>query len=436
MSQLNIGILGDVVIDVTQFSSANETKMRLGGIAHAARGFWSLNCDYNVLYMAPEYLDQSIKDYLSKHGAIRVDKIGNVVGAPYVFLIKEEKEIGDQGYEFLLRDNISIRYLSPDSQLILDDLLIISGNYDMNKIKSEYISSGTRIHLDLANNVNSFNCFDELEIQFETIFLSTSSDIFRKHYAGDFVQFAKNFKDWANRIILKENRGGARGYDFSNDQVFLSGSHTQPIAHSVGVGDVYNSAYVTTYRELPFQEAMDFSSWMAAEYAVTTYPNDFKAAAQRIINSFSQLKNIKGISLPWEQRKAINIYIAAPDFDFLDVSEIDNVAASLLYHNFNPRRPVKENGQMPPEASKETKRELHRKDMNLLRECKLMVAVLIGNDPGTLIEIGLAKAMGMPVFVYDPFHIAENCMLTETPDLLSSDLDDIISEVFSKAASL
>lgn len=30
--------------------------------------------------------------------------------APYVFLIGEAKEVGDQGYEFLLRDHIEISY--------------------------------------------------------------------------------------------------------------------------------------------------------------------------------------------------------------------------------------------------------------------------------------------------------------------------------------
>ena len=47
-----------------------------------------------------------------------------------------------------------------------------------------------------------------------------------------------------------------------------------------------------------------------------------------------------------------------------------------------------------------------------------------------LLRLGLAAANNIPTLVYDPFKIAKNCMLTELPNLVSSDLDEIIAEVF------
>lgn len=130
------------------------------------------------------------------------------------------------------------------------------------------------------------------------------------------------------------------------------------------------------------------------------------------------------------------IYIAAPDFDYMDTTHIDTVAKSLTYHNFTPRLPVRENGQMGDDDSIERKKGLFDADMAILGQCQLLLAVMLNNDPGTLIEIGLAAAKGIPVLVYDPHRIAKNLMLTELPALVSSDLDEIVAKVFDLASRL
>jgi nucleoside 2-deoxyribosyltransferase len=58
------------------------------------------------------------------------------------------------------------------------------------------------------------------------------------------------------------------------------------------------------------------------------------------------------------------------------------------------------------------------------------------NDPGTLIEIGVAAAKGMPTIVFDPLNEATNCMLTELPTLVTNDLDEVITEIFVQSANL
>ena len=62
----------------------------------------------------------------------------------------------------------------------------------------------------------------------------------------------------------------------------------------------------------------------------------------------------------------------------------------------------------------------------------MTIAVLLYNDPGTLIEIGLAAQRKMPTLIYDPLGIAKNCMLVELPTLVSGNLDDIIAKVFNE----
>src|SRR5205085_11772199 len=131
------------------------------------------------------------------------------------------------------------------------------------------------------------------------------------------------------------------------------------------------------------------------------------------------LVKMPDVFLPWELRQTLNIYIAAPDFTFINTSHIDELENALRYHNFVPHRPIKENGQMEENASKQRKQELVTNDLELMDQCFLMIAVLLYDDPGTLIEIGFAKAKEIPVIVYDPYKSATNCMLTELPDLVS-----------------
>ncbi|AKD04367.1 nucleoside 2-deoxyribosyltransferase [Pontibacter korlensis] len=437
-----ICLIGDIVTDVTlKGASSEEYKVRLGGIVHAARGLWAIGVPYTVAYFAPDYLDKEIHNYLSRHGCSAVYKIGSVTGAPYVFLIEEVKEAGHQGYQFLLRDQIKVHFdeTTWNENIVggdFTDYIFVSGNYDIAAAIS-WLSEEAKIHIDLANNVEDLHMFEIMNRRLSTIFLSTSSTLFQTNFVESFRSFAKPFERYAKQLILKENRGGSRGIDFLSDEVVSVPAQTQPIMHSVGVGDVYNSTFVFQHSSGTLKEAMTYASWIATEYALTTFPDDFaKSALRTLATKAEDLISLGGVSLPWEARKSINIYIAAPDFDFVNVEPIDKLFHSLRYHNFNPRRPVQENGQMEKNALTTRKQELYCKDMVLLDECLILVAVLLYNDPGTLIEIGLAAAQGKPTIVYDPYQIAENCMLTQLPTLVSSDLDEVISEVFIQSSKL
>lgn len=430
-----ICLIGDVLVDVSLKTPNTNLKLRLGGIVHAARCLWALDIPFAVAYFAPDYLDDQISDYLGSLGCIELIKLGTITGSPYVFLIEEVKEVGDQGYDFLLREDIKIKYndeqLSKLKQKKYDDYLVISGNFDLNIIFNNLVGN---IHLDVANNINSLDELLSLKRKITTLFLSTSSVLFKNNYISD---LRTDFNVNCDYLILKENRGGSRGLDLLKNETIHIGAQTRPITHSVGVGDVYDAVFVSQYHSITAKESLTLASWIAAEYATTTFPDDFKRNVRRVIKSnIDDLISLPGVILPWEKRNVINIYIAAPDFDFVDTRPIDQLFNSLKYHNFCPRRPVLENGQMEYNALKSRRQELFNKDMELLQDCSILIAVLLYDDPGTLIEIGLAAAKNIPTIVYDPYQKASNCMLTELPLLVSSDLDEIISEVFIQSTKL
>ena len=426
-----ICLVGDILTDVTLATANNPLKMRLGGIVHAARALWAMDVEYAVAYFAPSYMDSHIEMFLKEHDCKAIIKLGNVTNCPYTMLIQEVKEIGNQGYEFLYHDDIDIDYdLSTIKELnSFDELMFISGNYDMNKVL-KLVEEDIDIHCDVANNVDNIEGLPQNRI-LETLFISTSSNIFKNQYS-DFDAFCSILRPHAKRIVLKENRGGSRVYDTALGEVYQIPSQTSSITHSVGVGDVYDVVSLVAPFD-NYQDQLFFASWASMEYALTTFPDDFKSFVRTLLKTpIKDLISQGGCILPWEVRERCQVYIAAPDFSFVDTKQIDILCDSLDYHHFVVRRPIKENGQMTEGADKKERVGLFCADMSLLSECNMLIAVLLYNDPGTLIEIGLAAQRGLPTLVYDPNKIADNCMLTELPTLVSSDLDEIIAKVFTE----
>lgn len=428
-------ILGYIFNDVTLKSAATSLiKMRLGGIVHAARGMYAVGEEYSVAYFAPSYLDRHIENYLKEIGCAEVIKLGNVTNSPNTVLIHEVQEVGDQGYNFLLNENVEVVY--NDSQLAkldkFEKILLFAGDFDMSMVMRH--NTHAQYYLDVTNDVE--HLADLGGFHFRTLFLSTSSTMFKNDYSN-IDSLINDSQNICEQFVLKENRGGSRAYDHAVKKIVSTPSMTVPVAHSVGVGDVFDTIVAIYDHCSPFEHNLLNASYVAAEYAQTTFINDFRTIAQHFLNlPIEDKQKHDGVLLPWDVRREINIYIAAPDFDFVDTKPIDFICQALEYHNFTPRRPIKENGQMSKEAGKVEKQKLFQSDMVLMDSCQIMLAVLLYNDPGTLIEVGVAAERGMPVLVYDPFSIADNCMLTELPKVLSVSADKIISELFKYASKI
>lgn len=434
----NICLVGQVFVDVTLPTPENTVKLRAGGIMHAARTLWALDCPYTIAYCAPEYFDDGVQENARNYGTASTTKIGNVTGCPNVILVGDVFEAGPQGYEFLLRQRQHCElYLDELRHSIKDatDVLLFYGDFDLPSLLPVVGQSKAAVHFDANFEPHTPQAFDALGRPFDTIILSTSTPEFLGKYQGDITKACSSLLDkHCHLLLLKENRGGAR--------LFRNGARTiqtpaQPrnVEHSVGVGDCFDAVFTALRGTKTDAAAMAFAACIAAEYACTTYLELFKERTQAwLAVPDHEMVDMAGTVLNWESRSPINVYIAAPDFDSVDRAPIDRAAEALRYHNFRPRLPIRENGQMGEKASVARRQSLCDADLQLIDECQLMLAVLLYDDPGTLIEIGIAAERGMPVIVYDPFGRADNLMLTQLPFLVSRKLDEVITAVFDRAA--
>lgn len=226
-------------------------------------------------------------------------------------------------------------------------------------------------------------------------------------------------------MILKENRGGSR--IFSQKETFRIPAHIENVTHSVGIGDCYNIALISHLVNSNFILAGRYASKVASIYGKCTTLDEFKS---RINNLAVDDYRIEGVSLPWEKRKQSSIYIAAPDFKACDTSIIDNICEKLEYHNFRPIRPVQVSGEIDSNTSQKQIRRIIKNDINLINDAKLVVAILLYKDEGTIAEIGYAAALGKPVIVYDPFKLIHNAFVENISKKIAYSSEDLINSIF------
>jgi hypothetical protein len=175
-------LVGEIFIDYTVTASGEENKLRLGGIVHAARGFWSLNAPFSAAVVLPSYLEELARKYLKALGCIDFYIFGQVLGAPNVVVIYDPTEVADQAYEPLLQDEKVVEMSQIDlSNETYRDILIFPGSYDLGKA-CKALPAAALLHLDVAYDLDNPGLLAELTQTVQTILISTSSPLFQVHH--------------------------------------------------------------------------------------------------------------------------------------------------------------------------------------------------------------------------------------------------------------
>lgn len=440
MPEQTVLIIGEVFVDThLDIKPYGKPLTRLGGIFHAARCLSALNVNFALAYYCPDYLDDDVNYwscFLRTKGCYQLGRINH---APNVMLISESTESGNQGYENLLKDQAEYIELAelPDiiKKINPTDILLFPGRFNRQKIMEALETFSGKVHIDA--HYDSYGLLDYTNGEIETLFTSTSSTVFTQDCQASIEKLLKYYEKYnIKKLLLKENRGGSRCVLLSTNKQIETPAHYVPEMHSVGVGDVYDAVFISRLLKRNKTEGTDIeprmalASLCAAKYAETMDFDRFKQNAQQVLENIVDLKTLKGIRLPWEKRREMNIYLAAPDFPDVDTSLLDKLYDNLCYHNFSPRRPIQENGLATKELTEEQTQLLYQKDCALLNECVLLIAVLLNNDPGTLVELGMFKQTGKPTIIFDPFHYCTNMFVAHTPDYLCNNISDVIDAVF------
>ncbi len=426
MTRARVGVVGEVFLDLHP-GLEGAPGSRLGGVLHACRALSALDVRFTCAPILPDYLADAVRAECSSLGG-ECEVLGLISGTPNVAVYRDACESGDQGVEMpvligshacTMVDEVLDRL--PSS---MTDALIIPGYYPLGTVLRHLEESGIKLHVDISYDTSLPDLLNGPPL--ETIFLSTSSELFLTHWAADPQQAWSALSAVAKTVILKESRGGSRA--FCEGVSISAPAFVGAALHSVGLGDCYDAAYLRL-NETAIEKRLVLCSAVAAAYSDTWDQEQFAATTKSVLSGGS-LEEHLSISLPWEARPRYSIYIAAPDFPEVNLTPLENLLQALEYHNFHCRLPIRENGLADTTLSTAELERYCCADLKLLDECELLLAVMLFDDPGTLIEVGIAAARGVPVVVYDPYDRARNVMLRCVPTLLSSDLSAVITEVF------
>lgn len=425
-------IIGEVYTD----NHVDQNIVRLGGIFHSARALSAIKENYALAAILPSYLVKDFEHYSTKLNAISAKVIGEIKYSPNIININESKEISSQGYQDILRDQAKIELnIEKLHEQILEfkptDIVIYPGKYDLQNILKQLIKQdeNLKIHIDFQYSQPLTNLLNIIDQKIETIILSTSSDLYKEVGSTILSLITSKINDIANFILLKENRGGSTLINTSTQEIIEAPAYLVINKHSVGIGDCYNVVYISFIDRYSHADAMKLASYYSSEYAVTY---DYELFEENIeLTSIKEILALKGVRLPWDIRDEKHIYIAGPDFPNKDRRYFEELECALKYHNFVPHRPIIENGLYTGQEEYHIQQQIYNNDLKLLEKADLMIAILLDNDPGTLVEIGWMNKKGKPIILFDPFNIAHNLFLKKSVTSIAKTMDEVIYQVFN-----
>jgi nucleoside 2-deoxyribosyltransferase len=347
--------------------------------------------------------------------------------------ITESTEAGNQGYEDLLRRNRKVAIDKAAFDALMrefkpTDLLMLGGDYSSTELVNSAIQFDSRVHFDADHGAPTASYDRKLA----TIFLSTSGEPFHKSNASPDALW-NAWRSTTQTIVLKENRGGSR--TFSDDGVSDAPCFPTNTSHSVGVGDCFDAAWVTCPDTAAPSSRLRSAGYAASLYASTfdhcEFAKDFEVAAK----ISGVLSDLRGVRIPWELRPTLNIYLAAPDFPTVDTRVLDRIEAALRYHNFSPRRPIRENGLGRSDMTNLERRALFALDIELLQKCALLIAIPLIDDPGTFAELGWFSALDRPTILFDPESRITNLFVVNATRRLCRTLGSLVDTTFELLGS-
>jgi len=170
--------------------------------------------------------------------------------------------------------------------------------------------------------------------------------------------------------------------------------HIKPIptthVHKIGSGDVFTAE--TAY------------GWMILGL-------DPIAAARRASSQVAYYANNASLPIPesavptpapapqiaarTDPKKKHDVYVAGPFFNYAQLQVIEELADFFLDAGLRVFSPYHHVGVGQPTH-------VANQDLDALRACRVVLAYLEGYDPGTIFEVGYARAIGIPVLIYAP----------------------------------
>ncbi len=193
----------------------------------------------------------------------------------------------------------------------------------------------------------------------------------------DIEQAALALSQDVEAAVIK--RGALGGIVAHQSTLATFGAIPTATVHPLGSGDAFSAGYA--------------HAWAAGADPITAAHSGARVAAAHSLTDSAQvppelLQEI-GSPLPYPQQVRPRVYLAGPFFNLAQRQLIRTVRSALIHLGADVFSPLDEIGCGGDEVAE--------KDLEGLRGCHSVFAVLDGADAGTLFEVGWATRAGIPV---------------------------------------
>ncbi len=189
-------------------------------------------------------------------------------------------------------------------------------------------------------------------------------------------------REQAAVVVVKDGPNGAMVFDESGKSQIPVFRTSQTF--SIGSGDIFSAVFAFEWMVNNIQpsEAARLASLATAWYC----------QSRMVPLPFPLPENFHlGPHVPRNRNEERSVYLAGPFFNLMQlwcVQEVRSCLRALGLKVFSPRHDVGMRGSADVIA---------RADLEGLEGCEMVFAILDGHDPGTIFEIGYARARGKPV---------------------------------------
>jgi nucleoside 2-deoxyribosyltransferase len=185
-------------------------------------------------------------------------------------------------------------------------------------------------------------------------------------------------RNGADLVVVKMGARGAQVY--AGDDVFMVPAYISDEVFKIGSGDIFSAVFAHYWAE---RAESPLDAAFAASQAVARYvtTRDAQCVSSQI-----------NIGPPAKSDGPVGpVYLAAPFFNLAQRWMVEEARAALMTLDasvFSPLHDVGIGG---------TSAEIAGADLAGLRDCRSVLAIIDGEDAGTLFEVGYARDRGIPV---------------------------------------
>lgn len=216
------------------------------------------------------------------------------------------------------------------------------------------------------------------------------AQIISKRFDDDLIGIGWEIKKSQNAEVVVIKNGAKGAIVFHKDSYEIIPVFETNKVWSIGSGDIFSAVFAWKWIEERLEpiEAAKFASKSVANFCET------QQLPLIVSNNHHN---------PIASKDVNRVYIASPFFtvsDKLFVNEIRNLLIEFGNEVFSPMHDL---GLLDDQASKIQMDEARNRDLIEIEKCDSVLAIISGNDPGTIFEIGYALAKGKRVII-----LAEN----------------------------